>query len=380
MSVEQLRDIPFVQVETKAEPFKVKYSPNSRQRYRSPKRKSYGEPDHNANLPQSSGEADLPPPYSSLLQEAGQKHYYSDTNSYSNQRNPLYEQRDRSKTSNSNNTDQRTGTPGQNYRSNVMNIRSTEQRSQGQHQQQTGRSTPQQTADTQANIQTNNEAVSESPTVYLNLLLSNRQGPFPQSNERTIRQPLPRSNERTAFSPVNQSNNFHNTSNSHRQDQYRTGLSPMGRTELSPMNKQDYRQTPNNQSNGYQGYNQGKQTSYTNYSNRPLPERPNESSIADRTSRSSGTPERLTTRGSVTPERPMTRGSSGTPERQTRHSGTPERPIRNPGTPERPMSRGYGTPERQTRNPGSPERPMSRGYGNTRKTNKKIQGPGEAYV
>ena len=27
---------------TKAEPFKVKYSPKSRQRYRSPKRKSYG--------------------------------------------------------------------------------------------------------------------------------------------------------------------------------------------------------------------------------------------------------------------------------------------------------------------------------------------------
>lgn len=137
----------------------------------------------------------------------------------------------------------------------------------------------------------------------------------------------------------------------------------MGRTELSPMNKQDYRQTSNNQSNGYQGYNQGKQTSYTNYSNRPLPERPNESSLADRTSRSSGTPERPITRGSVTPERPMTRGSSGTPERQTRHSGTPERPIRNAGTPERPMSRGYGTPERQTRNPGTPERPMSRGYG-----------------
>ncbi|CAG2188450.1 Band 4.1-like protein 5 [Mytilus edulis] len=300
MSVEQLRDIPFTQVETKAEPFKGT--------------------DHNANLPQSSGEAELPPPYSSLLQEAGQKHYYSDTNSFSNQRNPMYDQRDRSKgfkpwfpdsislasydtvlsrddannsdqTSNSNNTDQRTGTPGQNYRSNVMNIRSTEQKAQGQ--QQTGRSTPQQTADTQTNIQTNNEAVSEESDSVFESNTTNRQGPFPQSNERTIRQPLPRSNERTAFSPVNQNSNYQTTSNPHRQDQYRTGLSPMGRTELSPMNNQDYRQTPNNQSNGYQGYNQGKQTSYTNYSNRPLPERPNESSMADRISRSSGTPERL---------------------------------------------------------------------------------------
>ncbi|XP_071167527.1 uncharacterized protein [Mytilus edulis] len=397
MSVEQLRDIPFTQVETKAEPFKVKYSPNTRQRYRSPKRKSYGEPDHNANLPQSSGEAELPPPYSSLLQEAGQKHYYSDTNSFSNQRNPMYDQRDRSKgfkpwfpdsislasydtvlsrddannsdqTSNSNNTDQRTGTPGQNYRSNVMNIRSTEQKAQGQQQQQTGRSTPQQTADTQTNIQTNNEAVSEESDSVFESNTTNRQGPFPQSNERTIRQPLPRSNERTAFSPVNQNSNYQTTSNPHRQDQYRTGLSPMGRTELSPMNNQDYRQTPNNQSNGYQGYNQGKQTSYTNYSNRPLPERPNDSSMADRISRSSGTPERPMTRGSVTPERPMTRGSSGTPERQARNSGTPERPTRIQGTPERPMSRGYGTPDRQTRNSGTPERPMSRGYGPPERT------------
>lgn len=39
------------------------------------------EPD-NENLPQSSGEVELPPSYSSLIQETGQKYYYSDTNSY----------------------------------------------------------------------------------------------------------------------------------------------------------------------------------------------------------------------------------------------------------------------------------------------------------
>jgi len=41
----------------------------------------YREPD-NENLPQNSGEVELPPSYSSLLQETGQKQYYSDTNSY----------------------------------------------------------------------------------------------------------------------------------------------------------------------------------------------------------------------------------------------------------------------------------------------------------
>ena len=218
-------------------------------------------------------------------------------------------------------------------------------------------------------------------------LYFNRQGPFFQPNERTIRQPLPRSNERTAFSSVNPYNSYNNTPNSQfyaekvgssRQDQ-NPGLSPMNRTEFSPIGRIDQRHLPNSQfdNSGFQSYNQGKQTSsYNNYYNRPLPERPsNDSSIADR-SRGSGTPERLI-RSSGTPER-LTGRESGTPERQTRSSGTLERPTnRATGTPERSFTRGYGTEEGQSRGavvqerstPGmfsnpvrTPERPNSNKY------------------
>nr|XP_022332940.1 serine/arginine repetitive matrix protein 2-like isoform X4 [Crassostrea virginica] len=89
MAPESLQDIPYVKVETKSEPFKIKYSPhvNIRQRYRSPKRKGFGDQDPSqSQLPQS---GEPPPPYtpaesSRRTPELGHRNYMSDTNAYHN--------------------------------------------------------------------------------------------------------------------------------------------------------------------------------------------------------------------------------------------------------------------------------------------------------
>ncbi|KAL3866851.1 hypothetical protein ACJMK2_044110, partial [Sinanodonta woodiana] len=60
LTEDQMKEIPFIKVETKAEPFKIKYSPKMRHRYRSPKRKTFGDVDqqlhgvHGSSEPTSS--------------------------------------------------------------------------------------------------------------------------------------------------------------------------------------------------------------------------------------------------------------------------------------------------------------------------------------
>eukprot|EP00105_Crassostrea_gigas_P016564 XP_011433995.1 PREDICTED: serine/arginine repetitive matrix protein 1-like isoform X3 [Crassostrea gigas] len=89
MAPEDLQDIPYMKVETKAEPFKIKYSPhvNIRQRYRSPKRKGFGDQDPSqSQLPQN---GEPPPPYTPSesarrTPELGHRNYMSDTNAYNN--------------------------------------------------------------------------------------------------------------------------------------------------------------------------------------------------------------------------------------------------------------------------------------------------------
>ncbi|XP_033750697.1 uncharacterized protein LOC117334945 isoform X2 [Pecten maximus] len=83
MTEAELRDIPFVQVETKAEPFRVKYSPKTRQRYRSPKRKSTGDldPDPRLGIHLTNGD-DAQPVYPNQDTPESIRHtYFSDTNS-----------------------------------------------------------------------------------------------------------------------------------------------------------------------------------------------------------------------------------------------------------------------------------------------------------
>ncbi|XP_048734991.1 serine/arginine repetitive matrix protein 2-like isoform X3 [Ostrea edulis] len=87
MNPEDLQDIPYVKVETKSEPFKIKYSPHVRQRYRSPKRRGFGDQDPQ-QLPQS---GEPPPPYtpsesSRRTPELGLRNYMSDTNTHHNRR------------------------------------------------------------------------------------------------------------------------------------------------------------------------------------------------------------------------------------------------------------------------------------------------------
>ncbi|KAJ8299855.1 hypothetical protein KUTeg_022602 [Tegillarca granosa] len=97
---EELKEIPYTKVETKAEPFKIKYSPKTRQRYRSPKRKSFGSDlDQNNRLSGMLIE-EPPPPYTPELKRS----YFSDTNSYykSDQMQPSLYQKDMSRQSNSN--------------------------------------------------------------------------------------------------------------------------------------------------------------------------------------------------------------------------------------------------------------------------------------
>ncbi|XP_053405416.1 uncharacterized protein LOC123522987 isoform X4 [Mercenaria mercenaria] len=89
MTEDQLREIPYVNVETKAEAFKVKYSPSNRRRYRSPKRKSTGDLDQNGK----GGyilEEPPPPPYTRTPERTPEPThrqptksggYYSDTGS-----------------------------------------------------------------------------------------------------------------------------------------------------------------------------------------------------------------------------------------------------------------------------------------------------------
>ncbi|XP_021351714.1 protein 4.1 homolog isoform X3 [Mizuhopecten yessoensis] len=85
MTEAELQDIPFVQVETKAEPFRVKYSPKTRQRYRSPKRKSTGDidPDPRLGIHLTNGDYALPsyPSNNTQTPESIRQSYYSDTNS-----------------------------------------------------------------------------------------------------------------------------------------------------------------------------------------------------------------------------------------------------------------------------------------------------------
>ncbi|XP_069137677.1 uncharacterized protein [Argopecten irradians] len=83
MTEAELRDIPFIQVETKAEPFRVKYSPKTRQRYRSPKRKSTGDldPDPRLGVHLTNGDEALPTYPNQDTPESIRHNYYSDTNS-----------------------------------------------------------------------------------------------------------------------------------------------------------------------------------------------------------------------------------------------------------------------------------------------------------
>ncbi|XP_048259451.1 band 4.1-like protein 4 isoform X4 [Haliotis rufescens] len=48
MSEDQMREITYTKIETKAEPFKIKYSPKTRQKMRAARRKSFGESDRNS--------------------------------------------------------------------------------------------------------------------------------------------------------------------------------------------------------------------------------------------------------------------------------------------------------------------------------------------
>ncbi|KAL5004262.1 hypothetical protein ScPMuIL_017718 [Solemya velum] len=57
LSEDQMREIPYVSVETRAEPFKLQIAAKLRHRYRSPKRKSFGETVH-----VNSGHVEEPPP------------------------------------------------------------------------------------------------------------------------------------------------------------------------------------------------------------------------------------------------------------------------------------------------------------------------------
>ncbi|XP_062602946.1 uncharacterized protein LOC134264700 isoform X1 [Saccostrea cucullata] len=88
MAPEDLQDIPYVRVETKAEPFKLKYSPHVRQRYRSPKRRGFG--DQDSGQPQLPQSGDPPPPYTPsdpphrTPELGGYRNYMSDTNAYHN--------------------------------------------------------------------------------------------------------------------------------------------------------------------------------------------------------------------------------------------------------------------------------------------------------
>ncbi|XP_052794478.1 uncharacterized protein LOC128227728 isoform X3 [Mya arenaria] len=68
LTEDQLREIPYVNVETKAEPFRVKYSPSNRRRYRSPKRKSMGDLEGGVKV-SGGGEEQAPPPYSHTLEQ-----------------------------------------------------------------------------------------------------------------------------------------------------------------------------------------------------------------------------------------------------------------------------------------------------------------------
>ncbi|KAK3579914.1 hypothetical protein CHS0354_012454 [Potamilus streckersoni] len=65
LTEDQMKEIPFIKVETKAEPFKIKYSPKMRHRYRSPKRKTFGDVEQQLHIVDRSSE----PTYTSIPKE-----------------------------------------------------------------------------------------------------------------------------------------------------------------------------------------------------------------------------------------------------------------------------------------------------------------------
>ncbi|XP_060074790.1 serine/arginine repetitive matrix protein 2-like [Ylistrum balloti] len=83
MTEAELQDIPFIQVETKAEPFRLRYSPKTRQRYRSPKRKSTGDldPDPRLGIHLTNGDNAVPSYPNHDTPESVRHNYFSDTNS-----------------------------------------------------------------------------------------------------------------------------------------------------------------------------------------------------------------------------------------------------------------------------------------------------------
>ncbi|XP_013385126.1 uncharacterized protein LOC106155058 [Lingula anatina] len=79
LNEEQMRDIPYTKVETSAEPFKIKYSPHMRQRYKSPRRRSHGSDLNEAGMGRIPGGEPVPAHQQMYPPPTTQQMYQSNT-------------------------------------------------------------------------------------------------------------------------------------------------------------------------------------------------------------------------------------------------------------------------------------------------------------